>query len=110
MATIFGLLKITDRKQAGCMTLKEYHLRLKGYALKRLDNERDIYLQAYLNNIVKATDRSGKPKFPKFEDFYDYDKRREDILGRSTPKMFDSVLLERVERVKKLKKRGDLNG
>lgn len=66
------------------MTLEEYRIRQRGYLMKQLDRERDIYLQAYVNRAVKATDKKGKSYiFKEFKDFYDESKRRSEVLGNN---------------------------
>lgn len=110
MATILGLFGVTSWQEAGRMTVSEYHLRMKGYALRRLEDEKDIYLQAFLNRVAKATDKAGKKyQFPTFSDFYGYEKRRREILGIKKEQVFDSDLLERTRRVRELREKGVLD-
>ena len=62
---------------------------MKAEALRRLDKERDIHLQAYLNNAVTATVNRGKrevPKYQQFQQFFDYDKYKKEILGTKETK------------------------
>lgn len=69
--------------------LSEYHLRMKAYSLQRLDRERDMHMQAYLNMVVQATKERGKksvPIYPTFRHFFDYEKQEQLILGTSTKK------------------------
>lgn len=62
---------------------------MKAESLKRLDKERDIHLQAFLNNAVTETIERGKksyPKYPQFKKFFDYDKRKREMLGEKEVK------------------------
>ena len=107
MATIYGLLGVVSRTEAGEMTVREYHLRMKGYGMRRLDAERDLYFQAFLNRVAKATDKSGKKYlFPKFSDFYDYEKRRKEVLGFNEEQAVHNKLKERARRVRELREKG----
>lgn len=50
---------------------------MKANSLKRVDNDRDIYLQAFMNQVAKAKKKVGKdykPVYPKFKDLYDYEE------------------------------------
>lgn len=63
------------------MTLHEFNLRITASKLKRLDEEYQIHLQAFVNQQIQSTDKSGKLKYKKFKDFFDYQKRENEILG-----------------------------
>lgn len=59
------------------MLLKEYTMRLKAMSLSRVDKERDLHWQAYLNMVVQSTKERGKkqvPVYPTFKSFFDYEK------------------------------------
>jgi len=54
--------------------------------LARIDKEYDIALQAWMNHQATATETKGSGKnqktvsvYKKFEDFFDYDKRLQDL-------------------------------
>ena len=107
LATIFGLFGISDYVQAGQMTLVEYRLRKRGHTMKRLEREQEIYLQAYLNRIVKATDKKGKEYvYKEFEDFYDETKRKNVVLGDTFATPVNSKLIAIAERMKKYEGKG----
>lgn len=60
----------------------EYEARMHAYKLERIDKERDMHMQAWLNQQVKATKEKGKkqvPIFKNFKEFYDYEKNISDI-------------------------------
>ncbi|WP_193568272.1 hypothetical protein [Gracilibacillus saliphilus] len=57
-------------------------MKMKAYNLKRVDIERDMHLQAWLNHQVTATKEQGKkhvPVYKNFTDFFDYEKRVKEI-------------------------------
>lgn len=55
------------------MTLVEYQLRMEAYQLKKVERQDEIAMQSWMNQVVKATTgkKHPKPKFKKFEDFFD---------------------------------------
>lgn len=66
------------------LTLKEYELRMKAYSLHTLDEEYKAHKQAWINHQVKATKQIGKktvPVYKKFEQFFDFKKLEQNILG-----------------------------
>ncbi|BDQ61577.1 hypothetical protein Q9S_00862 [Enterococcus faecalis EnGen0080] len=66
------------------MTLYEYEVRLLAFQLKRLDHERDIYLQAWVNRDVESTKgKKQEPYYKKFNQFFNYEEREKLILGKS---------------------------
>lgn len=80
-----GFHDISDIEEMG---LAEYQLRMEAYQLKRVGQERDIALQAFLNQSVQATKGSEKhpvPKYKKFSQFFDYDKFIDEIRENYEP-------------------------
>lgn len=80
-----GFHSIEDIENMG---IAEYQLRMEAYNLKRVSEERDIALQAFLNQSVQATKGSNKhpvPKYKKFSQFFDYDKFVDDVRGQYEP-------------------------
>lgn len=62
----------------------EYRMLMKAHALKRVDIERDIHLQAYINRVATATEQKGKktvPVYQKFTDLFDYEQRIEKVMN-----------------------------
>lgn len=108
LATIFGLFGVTDMALAGRITLAEYRIRQRGYLMKQLEREREIYLQAYANRVVKATDEKGKKYvYQSFEDFYDADKRRNEVLGKKvTDNPVNENLIAIAKRMQKYNRKG----
>lgn len=107
MATVFGLFGVSDFAEAGRMTMEEFRIRKRGHIMKRLEREQEIYLQAYLNRNVKATDKKGKEYvYKKFEDFYDEVKRKNAVLGDTFSTPVNSNLIAIANRMKKYKGKG----
>lgn len=70
------------------MTLSEYMTRIEAYRLKYQARERDINLQAFLNQAVQST--KGTPDnpqlvYPTFNSFYDSQKAIDDIRSQFEP-------------------------
>ena len=56
---------------------------MKAESLKRVDSEYEIHLQAWVSHQVKAEKTQGKktvPVYEKFSQFFDYEKRINDVL------------------------------
>ena len=56
---------------------------MKAESLKRVDSEYEIHLQAWVSHQVKAKKKQGKktvPIYEKFSQFFDYEKRINDVL------------------------------
>jgi len=92
---------MSDIREIERMTIWEYELRMTAYALRKLDSERDIHLQAWVNRQVKAEKNIGTEKKPKmipvfktFKEFFDYEKVENEILGikEETNKIKDNKL------------------
>lgn len=78
--------------EAEKLTLRDFSYRMHVQALKKVDEEHDIALAAWYNKIVKATkDKKGTPKFEKFEEFFDYKKRIEQLSYKEN-KIQDNTL------------------
>lgn len=75
--------KIYDPVKLGRITLFEYRNMIKALNLQMLDSQYDIHLQAWVNQCAKATDKKGRSKYKKFEDFFDYKKLEKGILDGS---------------------------
>lgn len=68
--------------------MREYQIRMEAYQLKRVTEEHDIALQAFLNQSVQATKGSQKhpvPRYRKFTQFFDYDKFIDDVRSTYEP-------------------------
>lgn len=72
------------------MTFREYLYRLRAYRLKRVDEEYDMHLTAFLNVRAGAQKKKGKetvPVYPTMKEFFDYDKRIAKIEGGGVDKL-----------------------
>lgn len=79
-------LDITDLDVINRMTIPEFELRMKAYQLRQLDKERDMYAQAWIYRMSKATKKSGKPFYKNFGQFFNIEQFRKDereILSQS---------------------------
>ena len=112
LASAIGLYGVSSLTEAKRMTIEEFNVRKRGYLMRRLDRERELYLQAYLNRLVKATDKSGKQYvYAKFEDFYNEAKQRNAVLGNGHGNAVNSDLVAIAKRRQKyLKKEVADNG
>lgn len=92
-------------EEAKDMTLAEYQIYSEVYQLKQLDRQRDIYEQAWANQAAKATKKSGKPYYRKFDDFFgnEYDKQVRKVMA-SYQGAFDKKAAEELHRQKVLAK------
>lgn len=75
---------MNDLAEINRMTLYEYSLRMTAFRLRRADREYEIHLQAWLNREIKAKKKAGKrkmiPVYENFKQFFDYEKRINEIL------------------------------
>lgn len=64
---------------------------MHAYRLKKIDENRDIHLQAWLNFLATSMKEKGNkqvPVYPKFEDFFDYKKELKEVEGvKKNPKI-----------------------
>lgn len=72
----------TTLLEARRMTLNELRLYQKAYVKRFIQEEKKLYLQAFLNRSVKSTSKGGKKYvFKEFKDFYDEERREKELLG-----------------------------
>lgn len=87
----FGL---TDMREIERMTPYEYSIRITAYQLSELDKEYHIYLQAWQNRQIQANKKVGskeKAYFESFDQFFDYKKKENAIIGKSSNKVTDEL-------------------
>ena len=77
----FRYLGMRSLDEVDRMTMQEYNWLMEAEQLKRVDRERDIHWLAFLNQAVRATSKSGKPRFDKFNKFFDYEEEIREITG-----------------------------
>ena len=66
-------------KQIEEMPLAEIEIRTEAYQLQEIEKQRDISLQAWLNQVAKSTTGSAdnpQPKYKHFKDLFDYQKAK----------------------------------
>lgn len=72
------------------LTIPEYELLMEAAELKQVDKDYRNHLQAFLNFVVKAEKRVGKnksrPRFCRFDQFYNYERAVEKITDRGRKK------------------------
>lgn len=99
------------------MTLVEYQLRMEAFQLKEVAKRRNIFLQAFANQIVKATKgkRNPKPVYQKFEQLFDEQKEIDKVRSGFEPDYIiekdnepnvQEIFAKRIAEFHKLKKAG----
>ena len=82
-------LDMTDINEINGLSIEEYNLKMKVYQLKRLDIEYFIHLQAWTNAVAKNRKKNGSPQFSNFKQFFNYEERQNEILGKK--KTFSNI-------------------
>lgn len=107
-------LGMTDFKEIDRMTLYEYGMRMKAHRLRQVDREYEIHLQAWANHNVQATKRQGKdkavPVFKTFKQFFDYEKRIEEVTGERRDRAQEDRLKQIALKVQEYKRRQGNHG
>ena len=65
------------------LTIPEYELLMEATRLKQVDMDYRNHIQAWLNFSVQATNKKGVPRFKKFKQFFNYEKRLEESKSES---------------------------
>ncbi len=110
-------------EEVGRLSLEEYDIYVEAAQLREYDQQRLIHMQAWANQTVKATNRSGKQsKYRKFSDFYSDEKQIRKIkLHHAHGRIVDSKQAEEADIRKKaeivnrrlqeyLNRKGGVNG
>ena len=102
---------MSDFVEIDQMTLYQYNMRVKAHQLRKVDGERDIYLQAWANREVKATKEQGKGRrvlvYKDFNKFFNHEKYVNQILEKGIE---DPKSLAIVEIMKRQKERREATG
>ena len=64
------------------MTYHDFTVLLHAHALQEIDQEYRAHKQAFLNQVVKQTEGTGKnvrPQYPTLQSFYDYEQELDKI-------------------------------
>lgn len=69
------------------MTLVEYQLRMEAYQLKRVSKQRDIFMQAFANQMVKSTKGKNNPQpvYTKFDQLFNEEKEIAKVRSEFEP-------------------------
>ena len=101
------------------MTLVEYQLYMEAYQLKRVAQQRDIFMQAFANQIVKSTKGKNNPKlvYTKFDQLFDEEKEiskvrssfePDYVMDKPEPTNVQEIFAKRVAEFHRLKKAGQI--
>lgn len=61
------------------LTIQEYQTLVKAYKFRKLDKERDMHFQAFLQLKVQAVNKKGEYVYSEFDDFFDEKEAMERI-------------------------------
>lgn len=114
-----GLVSIREIER---MTFDEYLIRLEAFQLRTIKRNEELAYQAWLNQQVQATigsSKNPKPKFRKFEQFFDTNKMIDEVRGnfeadykatkkQNTLRTNENLFAERLKEFRKLKKQGKI--
>lgn len=114
-----GLVSIREIER---MTFDEYLIRLEAFQLRTIKRNEELAYQAWLNQQVQATTGSSKnpkPKFRKFEQFFDTNKMIDEVRGnfetnykatkkQNTLRTNENLFAERLKEFRQLKKQGKI--
>lgn len=69
------------------MTLVEYQLRMEAWQLQRVAQQRDIFMQAFANQVVKSVKgkKNPKPVYTRFDQLFDEEKEIDKVRARFEP-------------------------
>ena len=115
-------LGLVSMREIEKMTFDEYLIRLEAFQLRTIKRNEELAYQAWLNQQVQATTGSSKnpkPKFRKFEQFFDTNKMIDEVRGnfeadyRATKKQNilrtnENLFVERLKEFRQLKKQGKI--
>lgn len=115
-------LGLVSMREIERMTFDEYLIRLEAFQLKTIKRNEELAYQAWLNQQVQATTGSSKnpkPKFRKFEQFFDTNKMIDEVRGnfeanykatkkQNTLRTNENLFAERLKEFRQLKKQGKI--
>ena len=115
-------LGLVSMREIERMTFDEYLIRLEAFQLRTIKRNEELAYQAWLNQQVQATTGSSKnpkPKFRKFEQFFDTNKMIDEVRGnfeanykatkkQNTLRTNENLFAERLKEFRKLKKQGKI--
>lgn len=83
--TCFRFLGFRSLDEVDQLTFPEVDMLMEAARLIQVDRQYCAHLQAFANQIAKQTKGPGKnpkPKYARFEDFFDYEKEQEKAQGK----------------------------
>lgn len=115
-------LGLVSMREIERMTFDEYLIRLEAFQLRTIKRNEELAYQAWLNQQVQATTGSSKnpkPKFRKFEQFFDTNKMIDEVRGnfeanykvtkkQNTLRTNENLFAERLKEFRQLKKQGKI--
>ena len=115
-------LGLVSMREIEKMTFDEYLIRLEAFQLRTIKRNEELAYQAWLNQQVQATTGSSKnpkPKFRKFEQFFDANKMLDEVRGnfeadykatkkQNTLRTNENLFAERLKEFRQLKKQGKI--
>lgn len=115
-------LGLVSMQEIEKMTFDEYLIRLEAFQLRTIKRNEELAYQAWLNQQVQATTGSSKnpkPKFRKFEQFFDANKMIDEVRGnfeadykatkkQNTLRTNENLFAERLKEFRQLKKQGKI--
>lgn len=115
-------LGLVSMQEIEKMTFDEYLIRLEAFQLRTIKRNEELAYQAWLNQQVQATTGSSKnpkPKFRKFEQFFDTSKMIDEVRGnfeadyksakkQNTLRTNENLFAERLKEFRQLKKQGKI--
>lgn len=72
---------LTDEKELGRITFKHYLRLMKAARLREFDEELNMHLSAWKRREIQMTDKKSQYIYKNFKDFFDADKRKNELLG-----------------------------
>ena len=115
-------LGLVSMREIEKMTFDEYLIRLEAFQLRTIKRNEELAYQAWLKQQVQATTGSSKnpkPKFRKFEQFFDANKMIDEVRGnfeadykatkkQNTLRTNENLFAERLKEFRQLKKQGKI--
>lgn len=87
------------------LDMREYRLLCEAHRLRQVDQKLWIHMQAYTTQLAGSHDKRGKPIYPRFKDFFDYDKELKGGSGKE--KTIDPRLEAMKRHLKKKREEGE---
>lgn len=82
----FRFLGFKSLDEVDRMTFREYRLLSEAHRLKEVDTQYKLNLLAWRTFAATATDKKGKPRYKRFDKFFDYNKALEEAQNKKDDK------------------------